>query len=193
MMRIAIKLLVACALLVYPLAIYFADGYLTPSQLIAGLLLLLLGRLLIVTWIKPQHLRRNFALAVLLLVAAWAVLECLPGIGLHWLRLYPMLFNLAAFGVFFGSLFTRMPLAERMARLIHHELPPQAIVYTRQVTWLWSAVLLFNTLASLYTALATSFEVWTLYNGVITYLLFGTVFLCEYLLRSHLRRKWAAA
>lgn len=191
-MRVAVKLLVGVALIAYPVAIYFADGWLTPSQLIAGLLLLLLIRLLVLAWISPQHRARNLGLAVGFLIAALAVLKWLPGIGLDWLRLYPTLFNLAAFCVFFSSLFTKMPLAERMARLVHPDLPPQAIGYTRGVTWLWSAVLLFNTLATLYTAYAASFEVWTLYNGVITYLLFGCIFLGEYLLRTHLKRKWAA-
>jgi uncharacterized membrane protein len=193
MMRAAFKLLLVSVLCIYPIAIYFGDGYLTPSQFLAGLLLLLAGRILIVAWIKTEHRQRHIGLAVLLTGAAFAVLLLMPGIGLVYLRLYPMLLNLFMFAIFFGSLFTAMPLAERFARFVHSDLPPQAVRYTRRVTWTWSIVLLLNALASLYTAVATSFETWTLYNGVITYLLFASVFLGEYLLRTHLRRKWAAA
>ncbi|HET7922453.1 MAG TPA: hypothetical protein VFM15_06830 [Gammaproteobacteria bacterium] len=192
MMRIAVKLLIACALVVYPIAIYFADDWFTPSQFIAGLLLLLAIRLVVITWIKPEHLMRNLALTALFLIAAVAVILWLPGIALDWLRLYPTLFNLVAFLAFFISLFSGMPLAERMARLVHPDLPSQAVAYTRRVTQVWCAVLLSNTFATLYTALATSFETWTLYNGVITYLLFGAVFVGEFLVRTHLKRKWAA-
>ncbi|MGH8372905.1 MAG: hypothetical protein ACRETO_09245 [Gammaproteobacteria bacterium] len=193
MMRAIIKLLIVGVLFIYPFAIYFGDDYLTPSQFLAGLLLLLAGRVLIVAWIKAEYRKRNIAFAVLLLIAALAILLLLPDVKLMYLRLYPMLLNLLMFAIFFGSLFSSMPLAERLARFVHKELPAQAVLYTRRVTWTWSIVLLLNALVSLYTALAASFETWTLYNGIITYLLFGSVFVCEYALRTHLRRKWAAA
>lgn len=192
MTRTAVKLLVAGILLVYPIAVYLANGYLTPSQLLAGLLLLLAGRVLVIVWINATHRIRNALLAGMLLLAAILVLLLLPAFSIAWLRFYPVLFNLAAFGLFFGSLFTRMPLAERMARLVHPELPPQGVAYTRYVTWVWSGVMLFNTLVSLYTSFATSFRFWSLYNGVLIYVLFGGVFLSEYLVRTWLRRKWAA-
>ena len=116
----------------------------------------------------------------------------MPDIDLAYLRLYPMLLSLLVFAMFFGSLFTRMPLVERIARMAHPELPPQGVIYTRRVTWFWCGVLLVNALLSLYTSVGTSFEIWSLYNGVIVYLLFGSVFLGEYLLRIRLQRKWAA-
>lgn len=191
MMRAVLKILLVAALFIYPIAIYFGDGYLTPSQFLAGLLLLLAGRILVVAWIKAEHRKRHLGFAAMLIGAAFAILLLMPGIGLVYLRLYPMLLNLFMFAIFFGSLFTAMPLAERLARFVHSDLPPQAVRYTRYVTWTWSAVLLLNALVSLYTAVATSFETWTLYNGIVTYLLFGSVFLGEYLLRTHLRRKWA--
>lgn len=193
MMRAALKLLLVGVLFVYPVAIYFGDGYLTPSQFLAGLMILFAGRVLIVAWIKPEHRARHAGFALLLLAAATAVLLLMPGIRLVYLRLYPMLLNLLMSTVFFGSLFTAMPLAERIARLVHPDLPPQAVAYTRYVTWTWCIVLLLNGLISLYTALATSFETWTLYNGIVTYLIFGCVFVVEYLLRTYLRHKWEAA
>lgn len=193
MIRVAFKLLLIGVLCVYPIAIYFGGDYLTPSQFLAGLLLLLAGRILVVAWIKAEHRKRHVGLAALLIFAAFAMLLLIPDIKLVYLRLYPMLLNLLMFTIFFASLFTAMPLVERFARFIHPDLPPQAVRYTRQVTRTWSIVLLLNALVSFYTAVATSFETWTLYNGVITYLIFGSVFLLEYLLRMHLRHKWATA
>jgi uncharacterized membrane protein len=186
------KLLIAGTLVVYPIAVYFADGYLTPSQLTAGLLLLLAARVLVVGWINPAKRNQSVALMTLMLAAAAAVVLWLPDIDLAYLRLYPMLLSLLVFAMFFGSLFTRMPMVERIARMAHPELPPQGVTYTRRVTWFWCGVLLVNALLSLYTSVGTSFEIWSLYNGVIVYLLFGSVFLGEYLLRIRLQRKWAA-
>jgi uncharacterized membrane protein len=193
MTRAWMKLPVAAVLVIYPIAIYFADGYLTPSELVAGLLLLLSGRVLITTRINPVKQKQGIALAALLPVAAVAVLLFMPDINLAYLRLYPMLFNLSIFAIFFGSLFTSMPLVERIARMMHTDLPPQGVIYTRHVTWVWCGVLLLNAALSLYTAIGASFEVWSLYNGVIVYFLFGSVFVGEYLVRTRLRRKWAAA
>jgi uncharacterized membrane protein len=190
--RQAIKSLVVAALFGYPIAVYIADGYLTPSQLLAGLLLLLAARVLVVAWIRPEKLTRDATLAGLLAAAAVGVLWLLPDVELAWLRLYPTLFALAVFAMFFGSLFTEKPLVERIARLVHADLPPQAVAHCRRMTWVWSGVLFINTLVSLYTSFGTSFRVWSLYNGLIVYCIFGTLIVGEYLLRLRLRRKWDA-
>ena len=193
MTRTPIKLIVVGALLIYPIAIYIADDYLSPSLLMAGLLLLLAARLLVAAWINQTKRFWSIALAVIMLIAALVVPLTMPDIKLMYLRLYPMLLTLLIFAFFFGSLFTRMPLAERLARMAHHELPPQGVIYTRHLTWIWCGVLLCNALVSLYTAIGTSFKTWSLYNGVIVYFLLGGVFVCEYIVRTYLRRKWAVA
>lgn len=193
MTRTPITWIAVSALFIYPVVIYFADDYLSPSQLMVGLLFLLAARLLVVAWIKPAKRIWSIALVVIMLVAAIAVLVLMPNIKLVYLRLYPMLLTLLVFALFFGSLFTRMPLAERFARMEYHELPSQGVIYTRNVTWVWCGVLFCNALVSLYTSIGTSFKIWSLYNGVIVYFLFGGVFACEYAIRTHLLRKWAAA
>ena len=191
--RAAARALVAGSLVAYPVAIYFADGYLTPSQLLAGLLWLLAARLLLAAWISPKHLGRDLGMAVLLIAAGTLVLKYMPDVELAWLRYYPALFGLVAFGIFFGSLFTDMPLVERIARAMGHALPPEGVAHCRRVTWAWCLLLAVNVLVSLYTAYAASLQVWTLYNGVIVYFLFGAMMVGEYLLRLHLRRRWEMA
>lgn len=192
MIRTAFKLLLVGILFLYPIAIYFGDGYLTPSQFLAGLLVLFAGRILAVAWIAAVHRKRNIGIALLMMLAA-ALILLMPSVPLVYLRLYPLVLNLFMSAIFFGSLIFGMPIAERMARMINDELPPQAVMYTRRVTWAWAMVLLLNGLVSWYTAVETSLETWTLYNGIVTYLLFGGVFAGEYLLRTYLKRKWAAA
>ncbi|HEV2460895.1 MAG TPA: hypothetical protein VGS80_21295 [Ktedonobacterales bacterium] len=191
--RAAARALVAGSLVAYPVAIYFADGYLTPSQLLAGLLWLLAARLLLAAWISPKHLGRDLGMAVLLIAAGTLVLKYMPDVELAWLRYYPALFGLVAFGIFFGSLFTDMPLVERIAHAMGHALPPEGVAHCRRVTWAWCVLLAVNVLVSLYTAYAASLQVWTLYNGVIVYFLFGAMMVGEYLLRLHLRRRWEMA
>lgn len=190
--RDAVKMLVVATLFIYPIAMYLADGYLTPTQLLAGLLFLMAVRVFLAAWIKPQHHGRDVFLAGVLIATATLVLLLLPHVTLDWLRLYPMLLALCVFCVFFGSLFTAMPLVERIARVMHTDMPPQAVVYCRHVTQVWCILLLLNASISLYTTVAASYRVWSLYNGLIVYFLFGAMFAGEYLLRLHLQRRWAA-
>lgn len=188
--RAAAKAMVAGSLVTYPIAIYFADGYLTPSQLLSGLLWLLAARLLLAAWISPKHLGRDLGVTALLAAAGVLVLRYMPDVELAWLRYYPALFGFLAFSLFLGSLYTSMPLVERIARAMGHALPPEGVTHCRRVTWAWCALLAGNVLVSLYTAYGASLQVWTLYNGVIVYFLFGAMLLGEYLLRLHLRRRW---
>lgn len=191
-MRSTVKLLIAAALCVYPVTIYFVEGSLTPSELAAGLLGLLAARLLAAAWVRPDLRVRNVAMALLMVVGMALVLTLLPHLKLQWLRLYPMLFNLAMFAIFLSSLFTT-PVVERIARTFNPAFPDSAVHYTRRVTEIWCVVMLLNALISLYTALWTSFEVWSVYNGIVAYALFAGVFCCEYVVRVRMKRRWAAA
>lgn len=191
--RDAAKSVVVGTLFIYPVAIYFADGYLSPTQLLAGLLFLFAARVLLAAWIKPQHHNRDLVLAALLGAAAFLVLWFLPEVRLDWLRLYPALISFGVLALFFGSLFTAQSMVERIARVMHPDLPPQGVAHCRRVTQAWCLVLAANVLVSLYTAFAASLRFWSLYNGVIVYFVFGAMLLGEYLLRLRLRRKWETA
>lgn len=50
-------------------------------------------------------------------------------------------------------------------------------------------VFVMNGLVSLATALFCSDETWTLYNGVISYVLIGMMFTAEYIIRIILRKR----
>ncbi|MGH8402536.1 MAG: hypothetical protein ACRESO_03895 [Gammaproteobacteria bacterium] len=183
----AVTALVVAALLAYPLAVYFAAGHIAPKILMAGVLILLALRMLFIAWRKSRRPRRWLALAGVLLLGAIAVLFT-RDFSLGHVRLYPAAIDAVFFLVFFLSLFTRRPLVERFARAIAGDLDPVRIRYTRRVTQVWSGVLLLNTLIALYTAWFASMAVWTLYNGLLSYLLIGAVFVVEYLVRRRVHR-----
>ena len=72
---------------------------------------------------------------------------------------------------------------ERLARLQHPDLPPEGVIYTRRVTQVWCAFFIINGAMALSTALWASLEIWSLYNGLIAYVLMGGLFAAEYLVR----------
>lgn len=101
----------------------------------------------------------------------------------RWLRGYPVLVNGAMLAVFAASLWRGMPVVERFARLRHPDLPPHAVAYTRRVTQVWAGFFAVNGLVSAALSLWAPWQWWTLYNGVISYVLIGLLMAGEWLVR----------
>ena len=99
------------------------------------------------------------------------------------LRFYPVLISLGLFIIFAGSLFFPPPIIERLARIQHPDLPQQGVIYTRKVTWIWCVFFVINGLIAASTAVWSSFACWSLYNGLISYLLIAVLMGVEYLVR----------
>jgi uncharacterized membrane protein len=85
--------------------------------------------------------------------------------------------------LFSWSLLSPPSLIERLARIQHPDLPPEGVIYTRRVTQIWCVFFIVNGSIALVTALWSSFEIWSLYNGLIAYLLMGILFIGEYIVR----------
>lgn len=105
------------------------------------------------------------------------------------LLFYPVAVNLVMLSVFAGSLFTRMPLVERLARLREPDLPERAVRYTRRVTQVWCAFFIVNGTIALITALHGDMRLWTAWNGMIAYLLMGTLMAGEWLVRCRVIKR----
>ncbi|WP_181296482.1 hypothetical protein [Pseudomonas sp. Q2-TVG4-2] len=166
--------------LAYPFAVYLGLEHLSPR-----LFALLLGALWLARILGGQQTPLSRTLAVV------ALLFCLllgvagePAL----LRWYPVLISLALLGLFAGSLCSGMPIIERLARLSEPELPPAAVRYTRQVTWVWVGYFITNAGIASGLALWAPLSWWTLYTGLIAYLLMGLLFAGEWLVRQRIRK-----
>lgn len=162
--------------LLYPLAVYFGIHYLEPRAIAILLAILLLLRLM--TLQTGQKWNQQLIL-VGILYCGFAVWHN----NLVTLRFYPALINLGFFIVFVSSLFSPPPIIERLARLQHPDLPKKGIRYTRKVTQVWCVFFLINGSIAVATAIWCSFSCWSLYNGLIAYLLMGLLMGVEYLVR----------
>jgi uncharacterized membrane protein len=105
------------------------------------------------------------------------------------LKLYPVLVNLGMLAVFGYSLYAPPSVIERMARLSDPALPAYAVAYTRRVTQVWCGFFVINGTLAMVTAIWASAAVWSLYNGVLAYVLMGCLFAGEYLVRIVVRRR----
>ncbi|WP_017801806.1 hypothetical protein [Winslowiella toletana] len=170
----------------WPFLVWLAITHPQLHWLIPLLALLFLLRLL--------GLRRSggaFSRAAQLLALAGVAL-CLASYLLrsHQLLLwYPVAVSAVMLLLFGGSLFSAMPMVERLARIREPQLPPPAIRWTRRVTQIWCLFFIFNGSVATATCLAGNLHWWTLWNGIISYLLMGLLMAGEWLLRQRIRRQ----
>ena len=162
--------------LLYPLAVYFGIQYFEPWKIATAFFVMLLLRLMTTKADKKWN-------HILLIAACAYCAFAIWNNNLITLRFYPVLISFGLFTLFVSSLFFPPPIIERIARIQHPHLPEQGITYTRKVTLIWSVFFLFNGLIAAITAIWSSFEWWSLYNGFISYLLMGLLMGIEYLVR----------
>ncbi|AIR61216.1 DNA gyrase subunit B [Cedecea neteri] len=105
------------------------------------------------------------------------------------LLFYPVVVNSVMLAVFGGSLWSSMPIVERLARLREPELPEPAVRYTRRVTQIWCLFFVANGSIALFTALHGDMALWTAWNGMIAYLLMGTLMAGEWLVRRRVIKR----
>lgn len=186
-LRAGLSLLVAGALLLYPLLMYVSESRLGVQWMAIGVIAVCVLRLAVSRFGTPSlDARAVFGTRELLLICcgaiALALVSLLRGSSSAMLY-YPVLVNGVMLVAFGGSLFSPQTVVERIARLRDKDLPAQAIPYLRRVTAAWCVFFVSNGAIALYTATASSFETWALYNGLIAYILIGAMFAGEFLIR----------
>lgn len=176
---------ITALLILYPVLVYLGLSYSKISAVAILLIVLSVGRLFV------RRRGMDTLGPATIWISAGGIL--LAGAGLlrgsaESMLYYPTLVNLVLLIVFVHSLLVPPAVITRLARIREPELPPAGVRYTRKVTVVWSVFFLLNGSASIYTALWTTAETWTLYNGLIAYLLIGALFAGEWLLRSRLMK-----
>lgn len=181
-----LRLATGAIVLAWPLLVGFGLTHNGLHWLLPVMALLLLGRLFQVRK-QAGPMRRVLqivALAGIALCVASALLKA------HQLLLfYPVVVNAVMLAVFGGSLWSAMPLVERLARLREPHLPPEGVRYTRQVTRIWCLFFIVNGSIALFTALHGDMRLWTAWNGVIAYLLMAGLMGGEWLVRRRLMKR----
>lgn len=181
-----VPLLTGILLLAWPFIIWFGLAHNSLQGLLPLMALMLFLRF-------RQTRRRAGALSVVTQIVAVAGMTlCIASYLLktHQLLLfYPVVVNSVMLAVFGGSLWSRMPIIERLARLREPDLPERAVRYTRRVTQIWCAFFIINGGIALFTALHGDLSLWTAWNGMISYLLMGTLMAGEWLVRQRVIKR----
>ena len=182
-----LKLLSALLLIGYPGLMYFGFELFEPKYLtVIVFAAVLLGRFAGAT--TPVQ---TFGGALLIVpVCLYLIVSVIS--NEEWVvRLYPAVVSFSMAALFISSLFSPMPVIERIARLSEPDFPPEGVRYTRVLTWVWVVFLLTNAMIATWTALWATRETWALYNGVISYICIGMLMVFEYPVRRWYRARYA--
>jgi uncharacterized membrane protein len=165
----------------YPAAVYFGLLHWSARTLGCVLLALLLPGL----WLRLRSAPRDQLWAVLKLPLALAALvgACAISGDARFVLALPVLINLALlFG--FASSLRGVPMVERFARLQNPALSPEQLRYCRTVTVIWCGFFVLNASLSAAVAVWGSLRLWSLYTGLIAYVLMGMLGGTEYVVRK---------
>jgi uncharacterized membrane protein len=177
-----IRLILAICFIIYPFIVYFGIRILPPGffgLVLTVLLVLRFGVLL------PQE--RLILLPVLIIFTGYAVVITLLK-NTQMLLFYPALVNFCLCAVFTNSLWHEESLLLRIVRArgaVISEYTPQ---YLFRLTALWAVFFALNGMIALWTS-TVSMEVWTLYNGLISYFIIAALIGAELLFRTYYKKR----
>jgi uncharacterized membrane protein len=172
-----VRVLVAVVGLGYPLLVYAGLLFFEPRVLVVvvGGLLLARGASSWRAWNRRDVLRVMMPVS---LAATVLVVAAIFNDGRAFLFV-PALVN-GALLIGFGRSLVRGPsMIETYARLRHPEMPASRGPYLRAVTGMWCAFFVVNLAISLLLALYGTLEAWTVYNGILAYVLIGILLAAE--------------
>jgi uncharacterized membrane protein len=180
-MRVFFAVLNGLLVAAYPVAVYVG-----LTRFNARGLGLLLAALLLPGFVsKLRRARREDLLAVARLPLSILALLLLAALSndARFVFALPILINLALL-LQFGSSLRGTPMVERFARMQQPDLPASHVPYCRSVTKVWCGFFALNALVSGLLAALAPLSWWTLYNGLLAYLLIGVLATVEYIVRK---------
>ena len=181
---VIIRVVVSILVIIYPFLIYFGLGVL-DIRIIA---ILLLSIMIVRSAFMPdtRSIQKRGMLGGCCVIVALVLIFNDP----LYLKFYPVMMSVLVFSIFTMSLITPPSVIEIFARMHfkEQELPAHVVKYTRNLTKIWCVFFVLNGLVALYTV-KQSIEIWTLYNGLISYILMGVLFTGEILFRHFIVKK----
>ncbi len=179
--RVIIKCITNILLVCYPFIIYLSLHYQCINLAILCLLMFFILRLFTlpnifsyIRWLAKITACVGLFLAIL----SWVFTKY------QLLLYYPVAVNVLFFAVFCYSLTQPQTIIVKFAKIRHSELSPKAIQYTRKVTLCWCVFFVLNGSIALFTCLLDNISYWTIYNGLISYILIAILMGGEWLIRQ---------
>lgn len=184
--------LLALLLFTYPVIVYFGLNYIEPGILAAVFAVIFVARYLVQqakkddkqnkTYPKIPHL--HVVLITVLVLLSYSVIAN----SALALKFYPVIVSLSFFAIFSYSLYHAPSVVEIIASF-DEQLDAAGIIYTRKVTQIWCLFFILNAIIATYTIFTDNEQLWLLYNGLISYILMGSLMAVEFVVRHFVKKR----
>ncbi len=186
-----LKVLAVISSILYPVIIFTSLTYFDASPRVLALVLLTVA---MVYFISNTNKAKGKGFKSFQFWATISIATILAGITFitensGYVKFYPVFMSL--FLLLSFSLTLRKPpnMIFRFATLADKSIlggPNEVYVesYCRVVTKVWVTFFSLNGLVALFTALFTTYKIWTLYNGLISYIFIGLIAAVEFIVRK---------
>lgn len=185
-MKRLVTIFISAVFVAYPVLIYYGLTTFSPAAVGIFILAMLGVRMAVVMKLSFHRLK---PLLPLTLAAALPSVCSLLFNSERALLFTPVLVNAALLGSFGWTLFRGPSMVARFAALKEPVMTNAILTYCKKVTVVWCGFFVVNGSIATYTALYTSKEYWTLYNGLISYILMGLLFGVEFVVRKTVKQK----
>lgn len=175
-----IKGLLGLILVAYPFLVYFAIQKQALGLLTLFLITVAILRLFLANKLSTAQLniaRQSALLLIVLAVMSYWLKDS------QWFMVYPVIMSFIMLLFFGQSLFQDKSMIQRFAELRETGINAKKQNYMRKLTLVWCGFFVVNGLIAFYTWQFTSLEIWTLYNGFISYVLMGLLIAGELVFR----------
>lgn len=172
-----IDIIVAIVTLTYPFLLWFAIH--SEQSFYFALAMILLGVLKLLRKKKPSMLLSiNQQYFLSLMMIGMGVVTLLFK-NAQVFQLYPLIISAVFFIIFASSLSAEKSMIEVFASKIEKNITAEKKHYMRKLTKVWCGFFIVNIIFSLI-SWGLGLNAWLLYNGVISYMLMGLLFIAEY-------------
>jgi uncharacterized membrane protein len=178
----AVRALLAIFFVSYPFLVYFGIQVLPPSFFGLVLIALLAMRFGV---LRPEE--KQVFVPVLLIFFAYAIAAAVSDSEVM-ILFYPALVNFSLCFVFLRSLKDEESLLLRVVKARGVEINEHVPGYLRRLTGVWAGFFVVNGIISIWTV-SLSLQAWTLYNGLISYLVVAILAGGELLFRWHFKKR----
>jgi uncharacterized membrane protein len=180
--------LTAVLIAAYPLLVYYGLSTFSTRFLLLFIITPLLIRYYIIRNRQKDVVSQSLIIVTLIGIAYGFLSFILDNALL--MKFYPAVMSFSLFFVFLRSLIKSQAIITVIAEKISKEpLPQAAVEYTGYVTIAWCIFFALNSLVAVYTVFFSTLAVWTLYNGLISYLIIGTLIIVEFPIRLLVKKR----
>lgn len=180
---VVLRIAFVFVLALYPFFVFFGLRVLPPGGVGLILAVLLMMRFGVI-----RLTERSIVLPGFIVLFLYAATSALLG-STQMLLYYPVLVNALLLVLFAGSLRTKEPLLNRVVRARGTPVGEHTARYLTRLTAIWAVFFLVNGLIAVWTT-TTSIEIWTIYNGIISYLIVAALAASEWIYRGHYKKRF---